>query len=341
MVKRGVRAELLIGSCSRGRVMGIYDRDYYRREGPSFLGSFSGGSVCKWLIVVNVVAFAIQLLAKNRWFDGMPVLGNFTANFDLRSGPLYGSNPQEFQHPAGPGVLQGQVWRLLSYAFLHDTNSLWHILFNMLFLWWFGRDVEDLYGPREFLAFYLTSATLGGVAYVLAQVAGVGKMLPCVGASGAVTAVLVLCALHFPNRVILLFFILPVPIWLLVVFMVAQDAFGLFSGNSGTTAVTVHLAGAAFAFLYHKRHWRLSDLLPGLSAWNRRRARPRLRVVRRDDDEPAPVTVPPPAPDVDEQLEAQMDAVLEKMSRHGKESLTEGERQILQRASEALRRRRT
>ena len=48
--------------------------------------------------------------------------------------------------------------RLLSYAFLHDPGDIFHILFNMLFLWWFGSDVEDLYGPREFLSFYLTAA---------------------------------------------------------------------------------------------------------------------------------------------------------------------------------------
>lgn len=338
--------------------MGIYDRDYYRREGPSFLGSFTGGTVCKWLIGLNVAIFAIQLVAA-RGLDSVPLLGHFTENFDLRTGALYGWSPVEFRraYPAlssgrtdseiredflGPGVLQGQVWRLLSYAFLHHPGTLWHILFNMLFLWWFGRDVEDLYGSKEFLAVYLVSAVLGGVAYVLAQVAGVGGVLPCVGASGAVTAVLVLCALHYPNRTILLFFILPVPIWLLVVFQVAQDTFGFLSGSSGPTAVTVHLAGAAFAFLYHKKQWRLLNLLPSLGAWNRQRSRPRLRVVRPEEEDATPVTVAaPPASDLDEQLEAKMDAILEKMSRHGKESLTESERQILLRASEVFRKRRS
>ena len=96
-------------------------------------------------------------------------------------------------------VMGGQVWRLLTYAFLHEPNTLWHILFNMLFLWWFGSDLERMYGPKEFLAFYLGAAFVGGLA-------GVGFYLlshdptPGLGASGAVTALLVLFAFHFPHQ---------------------------------------------------------------------------------------------------------------------------------------------
>src|SRR6202011_117913 len=135
-------------------------------------------------------------------------------------------------------VLYGQVWRLLTYSFLHA--GFMHILFNMLFLWWFGSDVEDLYGPKEFLATYLTSAVLGGLAFVLAW-----KIMPqqgqyCIGASGAVMAVLVLCAIHYPSRIIYLFFFLPVPIWVFVIFEVAQDAFTFLSHSPSRTAVSVH-----------------------------------------------------------------------------------------------------
>ncbi len=142
--------------------MGIYDRDYVRREGPSFLGSFvERGRVCRWLIGINVVAFIVQILTLPH--DDVPGFGWFTDALDLTVS----------------GVLHGQVWRLLTYAFLHDTQSIWHILFNMLFLWWFGSDVEDLYGPREFLAFYLTAAFLGGVAYFLSSVAWLPSAVPC------------------------------------------------------------------------------------------------------------------------------------------------------------------
>jgi membrane associated rhomboid family serine protease len=302
--------------------MGIYDRDYYRREGHSFLGSFTErGTVCKWLIGVNIVCFVVQMLTGP---DG----------FFTRALMLDG------------GVLRGEVWRFLTYAFLHAVNSPYHILFNMLFLWWFGSDMEDLYGPREFLAFYLVSAVVGGVAYVVAALIGFGGVVPCLGASGAVTAVLVLSAIHFPNRVIYLFFFLPVPIWFFVIFQVAQDAFSLLSNTGGPVAVGVHVGGAAFAFAYYKLHWQLTSLLPQLQAWRKRRSQPRLRVYREAEEErsaPVGVTAAPPPPRAhpdDEQLEAQMDAVLEKISRVGKENLTDSEKDVLRRAAEAIKRRR-
>jgi hypothetical protein len=213
----------------------------------------------------------------------------------------------------------------------------------MLFLWWFGSDVETLYGPKEFLAFYLVSAVAGGLAFMpwaLMQADGVPHI--CLGASGAVTAVMVLFALHYPSRMIYIWFILPVPIWLFVAFQVAQDSFIFLSGVKSKTAVTVHLGGAAFAGLYYLAQWRLLNLLPDLRAWRRQRGRPRLRVYR-EEPSAAPVSVPaaPSAPEVDEHLEAKVDAVLQKVAQFGKDSLTESERQLLLRASEIYRRRRT
>lgn len=298
--------------------MGIYDRDYYRNSNASFLGSFAErGLMCKWLIGINIVAFLVQLIT-------VKTPDVFADLFILRV----------------EDVLQGQVWRLLTYAFLHDTSSLMHILFNMLFLWWFGSDVEDLYGPREFLAFYLVSATLGGVVFVLTNLSY--PFAACMGASGAVTTVLVLCALHYPTRIILVFFVLPIPIWMFVVFMVAQDMFSFLGNKQNGIAVQVHLAGALFGFLYYRLHWRLTGWLPRLKNWRRRLTQPRLRVYR--EEEPAPVAkAHPPAlagSDEEDQLEAKVDAVLEKISRVGKENLTDSERQVLLRAAEVFRKRR-
>jgi membrane associated rhomboid family serine protease len=301
--------------------MGIYDRDYYRSEGPSFLGSFAErGTICKWLIGINVLAFVVQLLTVNRALGADP----FTNALLLDA----------------PAVLQGEIWRLLTYAFLHDTGSgaPWHILWNMLFLWWFGKEVEDLYGPREFLAFYLTSAVLAGLAFVGANQMHLNGAY-CLGASGAVTAVLLLYAFHYPRQIIYLFFFLPVPIWLFVAFSIAFDTFSLLGNVKNGVAVSAHLGGAVFGALYYKWHWRLTGWLPQLTAWRKRQSQPRLRVYR-EEPVPTPVSVATPAHAEDEQLEAKMDAILEKISRVGKENLTESERQLLLRASEKFKRRR-
>lgn len=306
--------------------MGIYDRDYYRREGPSLLGRFAErGAVCKWLIGINVAAFILQLV---------------TYQPDTPRGETAGFTG--FLLLDAAKVLHGEIWRLLTYAFLHSTSTPWHILWNMVFLWWFGSDMEELYGPREFLIFYLLAALFGGVVHVLLTMVGWMPGVPVIGASGAVTAVLLLCAIHYPSRVILLFFILPVPIWLFVFVSIGLDMFHFFGRQYGGTAVDVHLAGALFAFLYYKRQWRFTTLGSQFQAWRKRRAQPQLRVFRPEEElerEPVGAAVAT-ATYEDEQLEAKVDAILEKISRTGKESLTENERQVLLRASEMLKRRR-
>jgi len=300
--------------------MGIYDREYYRKDGPSYLDRLiPRGQVCKWLIGLNVLIFILQLVTKR---DGI--------------GDAWLSNALMLDTSE---VMHGQVWRLLTYAFLHSVDSVMHILINMLFLWWFGSEIEELYGSKEFLAFYLLAAVLGGLAFqVQAQIQD--TRLFCVGASGAVTAVLVLYAFHFPNAMILVLFVLPVPIWIFVIFQVAQDAFQLFGNGRTQVAVAVHLGGAAFAALYYKYDWRITNFSIGIPSWSRERSKPRLRVYHPEDDMAVPVTSGSAA-ELDEHLDAKLDAVLEKLGRHGRESLTEGEREILLRASEIYKKKRT
>jgi membrane associated rhomboid family serine protease len=329
--------------------MGIYDRDYVRREGSSFLGSFTErGRICKWLVGVNVAVFIVQVLTQ----PADPFthsLGWFTDALALDV----------------PHVLHGQIWRLLTYAFLHDPGTIWHILFNMLFLWWFGSDVEDLYGPREFLTFYLGASLAGGLLFFFTSLAWIPSAAPCLGASGGVIAVLTLCAIHYPRRIILLFFILPVPLPLFLVIFLAGDAYVFLNQHESSTAVAAHLGGALFAGVYYRSHVRLLDWLPPIwdrgywQNWRRRLFGPRLRLYVDESGKgkwKAPKRPPSAgsiyqseestqpsvsAPVADEHLEAKMDAILEKISRVGKENLSESEREFLLRASEIFRRRRT
>ena len=165
-----------------------------------------------------------------------------------------------------------------------------------------------------------------------------------VGASGAVTAVLVLCACHFPHRTILVMLLIPVPIWLFVIFSVAQDLFRMINAGHGIyspVGSVAHLAGAAFGFLYYKQQWRVLNWWPNLNLRWKSRARGNLRLYRPEDEKEAVPVAAASAGDMDEHLEAKLDAVLEKVSRHGKESLTEKERKILLRASEIYKRKRT
>jgi hypothetical protein len=153
---------------------------------------------------------------------------------------------------------------------------------------------------------------------------------------------MILCAFHYPRLTILLFFVLPVPLWALALLHVAQDTLGFLGGSRTGTAFSVHLGGAAFAALYYQTGVRLLSFWPSLRSWNRQRSRPRLRVYHPEVESREPVSVAAPSsPDVDEQLEAKVDAVLEKVARFGQSSLTEQEREILLKASEIYKRRRS
>jgi membrane associated rhomboid family serine protease len=296
--------------------MGIYDREYVRREGTGFLGAWADqGAVCKWLIGLTVAVFVANVVTTE------PVsVGPVTSYLCL-------TKPLVLEH--------SNVWRLLTYAFVHLPMHIWLILANMLLLWWFGREVEEIYGPREFLTFYLAATLVGGVTFVLACLASLAPLSVYLGSTAPVVAVLTLAALHAPRRTIHLFFILPVPLWLLVPITIAWDVY-IFRSPAAFTAPA---SAAAFAFAYGRLHWRLSNWLPSLASWRRVTRRPRLRVYR--EDEPTPVSVPAGAQGDEEQLEAKIDAILEKISRVGKENLTESEQQLLIRASELFRRRRS
>src|SRR4051794_31930255 len=177
--------------------MGIQDRDYYR-EGPSFLARLAGGGkVTLWLLALNVVMFLAQSVTQDR--------------AALTPGPI-----DEWLTLDVNRLFSGQVWRLLSFAFLHV--SIWHLVGNMLFLWWFGRQVEEDLGSREFLLFYLLATVLAGLAFVAVDVVAVhppwqtkdaGRV---VGASGGVMAVLTLAACVRPRQIIYVMLILPVPL---------------------------------------------------------------------------------------------------------------------------------
>ncbi len=293
--------------------MGLYDRQYYREENAGF-GLRGPTTIVGTLILINSVVFvADQLL------------------FTQQLGNLLAAHVQTLTRP-------WLWWQFITYGFVHAPEPQ-HIIFNMLGLFFFGRDIEFTYGRKEFLRLYLTLIAVGSVTWaVLNRLQGIDFSGPLVGASGAVAGIIILYALHFPNRTLLLMFIIPVPAWLVGILLVVMAALGALGGshdpNGLNVAYTVHLAGAAFAFLYYRFRWNLSTLLPsGFSlAWLK--PRPRLRVHNPDleDEDRAPAD--PHA------LSEEVDRILEKIHQLGESSLTRRERRILEDASRQYQQRR-
>jgi hypothetical protein len=160
--------------------------------------------------------------------------------------------------------------------------------------------------------------------------------------------------LYYPHREILLFFILPVPMWLFAIIFFGRDLLGLvesFQGvNTRPVAFAAHLSGAAYGFLYKTYDLRWSRILAGWS-WTRR---PRLRVFSPEPRSRRPSRRGAAAPSrteaggrpgpsghfPDEHLDAKLDEILAKIAREGRSGLTEEENRILQEASERARNRR-
>jgi membrane associated rhomboid family serine protease len=284
--------------------MGIQDRDYYRRATAGSLWLTGTTPVTIGLVVTNVCVFLAIHFAP------------------------FGPDLQNILELVPSRVFQNlELWRLLTATFCH-APGIWHILMNMLFLWWFGRELEALYGSREFLLFYLVAAVFSSLAWALASwLAEVD--VPMIGASGAVTAVTVLYTLYNPRHVMHIWGVVPIEMRWLVIIYLGIDALGLVRGPGySPVAHLAHLAGAAYALVFQWGDLRASRLFV------RRSIRPRLRVV-------SPEPEPEAASSLDERLEHQMDLILAKISREGAESLTDSEREVLQRASRQLRSRRS
>ena len=151
-----------------------------------------------------------------------------------------------------------------------------------------------------------------------------------IGAAGAISGVVILYAVNFPRRILLLMFVIPVPAWLVGFLQVGYDIFGAMARAHGDNiAYTVHLAGAALAFLYYHQRWNFGQWL-GRLPFRWPPARPRLKVHEEEPDEPEPDGV----------AEEEVDRILEKIHREGEASLTRKERRILETASREYQRRR-
>jgi membrane associated rhomboid family serine protease len=229
-------------------------------------------------------------------------------------------------------VQQGQVWRLVTCAFCHSRQEIWHIVVNMFLLYWFGTRLESLYGSREFLLFYLAAAVSGSVAYVALALYS-DSNVPAIGASGAVMGVMMLYTLFYPFETFLFCWIIPVPLWVLLGIYVLYDLHPVLLTLSGDQVFTGvahagHLGGLAFGLLY----WKLRIRLEAPFA---RGERPRL-LVRRP---PKPAAEPAGLAQLQRNvLNEQVDEILRKISEQGQASLTEQERAILTQASVKYRR---
>jgi membrane associated rhomboid family serine protease len=219
------------------------------------------------------------------------------------------------------------AWQLVTYGFVH--GDIWHIAFNMLGLWLFGREVELVYGKGEFYRLYMSLLICAGLVSVAVKYFG-NQPSHDLGASGGVLGVAVVFACHFPQRKLMIFPLpFQVPAYMLVAFYVIVDVIGT-QNRESKVGHWAHLGGAAFGFLYYRTGWNLFRLWPSKLKVKLPRRGPKLRVHREEQEENEE-----PANDymTTGRIQQRVDDLLAKISASGEGSLTDEERQFLAEAS--------
>lgn len=248
--------------------MGIYDREYYRDSLPrGGFGYFNAWSVATWLIVLNIAIFFVDAglfrasHAPGRDFDDDddaavvdPRLNHQTREEMM----LAGMGPiQRWGYlSVEKGIYRGQVWRFLTFQFLHASPI--HLIFNMVGIYLFSPIVESLFGGRRFLIFYLLCGLAGAGSYLLlsfTHVLIIDPTTPMVGASAGIFGLLVAAALIAPDMQVF-YYMFPVTIGMLAIVGMLAALYSVISMGYNAGGEAAHLGGGILGFVIIKnQHW--------------------------------------------------------------------------------------
>ncbi len=294
---------------------------------PRGFGGFSVfPPIIKNLLIINAAVFFFQLLASNFMIGGKP--GMYVLNEWFALNPLVeGAN--------------FQVWQLITYQFMHAGFG--HIFFNMFMLWMFGMEIENILGSKKFLYYYLICGVAAGLAQLfIAPLFSVPAFT--IGASGAVFGVMIAFALMFPDRLIFLWFLIPIKAKYLIGFLFVLEIFWI--GDAGSdVAHLAHLGGAIAGFIFimldkktdvtlkhmfNKSYYRTSEKPPNIFSEITER-------FRKKDDEVKEAKFYDIKDDADEEItQEEIDKILDKISKSGYQNLTEKEKKTLFEASKKM-----
>lgn len=287
----------------------LEDRDYMRQ--PDYGRRLS---LTVALIIVNAMVFLFELLVSGY------------------SRSLFIEN--HYFALSVEGLKHGFVWQFLTYQFMHA--GLWHLVFNCWAIYVFGRAIEETLGWKKFLILYLSSGVVGGICQVLVALLWPDLFGgPVVGASAGGFGLIAAFAVLFPERelMLLLFFILPIRLsakMLLLLSAVLALAGIVFPINHVANAAHLGgmLAGVIFIRQFIQGRW---------PQWEfpSRRTAPRELVGTRAGKSSfwrSAANKPDEELSTDEFVKSEVDPILDKISQHGIQSLTERERQILEKA---------
>jgi membrane associated rhomboid family serine protease len=282
------------------------------------------------IILINLVVFVGLII--------MRVLLTFSGGSDV-----YANIMQWLMLPASVPDFLTRPWTILTYFFLHER--FFHILFNLLFLYWFGRIIKEFLGGSKVVNLYVLGGLAGGIFYILiyntipffAERVDTSMML---GASAGVFAVVVGAATFMPNYTITLMFIGPVRIKYIAIFYVIL-AFAQSTGQNAGGELA-HLGGAALGFIYIKQLQQGTDWgkwLHSTFAFFKSffKSQPKVKVSYRKDAKSKTSSSSQRSTSssgsIDTASQDEIDTILDKISHSGYESLSKEEKQKLFNAS--------
>jgi membrane associated rhomboid family serine protease len=229
------------------------------------------------LLIANFAVWFFQLLLLHFW--GQTAHDQFVVRFGLVPAAVV------------PGL---RIWQPLTYLFLHDVNSIWHIVLNMFTLWMFGRELELVWGMNRFLRYYFLTGVGAGIINVIVKTVpyffGHGfSYVPTIGASGAIFGVLIACAVLFPEREVT-FLLLPIRIKMrtVVTVMVVLTFLGTLGLGDDKVSHLCHLGGLVVGYFYLRRDSFFYRVRNEVSDWKYQRNRKRFEVFmgKQKNDEP-------------------------------------------------------
>lgn len=273
----------------------------------------------KKLIYVNIAFFLSAVIVRLFYhLYGFPSVENsYVTNPILEKLVLYSS----------PSSLIWRPWTLFTYMFMH--NGIWHIVFNMLILFFIGRIAEDFYRPSDIYKQYIIGGIAGALLFMIAFnlfpiFTSMGISVPMVGASAAVISIVVATAALVPDYEIFLWGVIRLKLKWFAIIMVGLDLVMFTNGNEGGRIA--HLGGAAFGWLYAtKRDWFDFDFSK-VKMPKKRKAIDEKKIFR---------GVKNPSTSKDRKPhQMEIDAILDKISQSGYSSLSREEKEILFKASE-------
>ncbi|TVP80168.1 MAG: rhomboid family intramembrane serine protease [Puniceicoccaceae bacterium] len=312
----------------------LYDRPYMRQSPHE--SDQKKPSIVTTLIIITVAVFVLQQIL-NVFF---PAMGGRDNRFLNDWFALSGQHFKELK-----------VWTLLSFAFLHSTAGFFHILGNMLGLFFIGRIVEPLVGPRRFLALYFAGSLAGGMVYLLfhlndppiGQIGGELIFQSMVGASASVMGILAFFCLLYPERriTLLLFFIIPItmkPKWVFWGSLLVSVGGLLLYELPGQTNVahSAHLGGLLAGIAYYRFFHNSSGSFFNASQTGTS-VEPPAWFKRQKKTKTAPISYQVNRSNREE-LQNEVDRILDKINATGFGSLTDDEKKVLDRAKDILSR---